>query len=146
MPGTRQRGTNAGPLLVMALVLAVPYAALNLGEAITPTGSAISWNARDLAAGLVRGRVAWPFASTFITLGLFVGLVLAAAVIVEGTKSLRARENEPGPSPGTLRALSLRRAANHARKALRVPAGTKDRDLVVTMAATPNGKKPRHLQ
>ncbi|MFF5794589.1 type IV secretory system conjugative DNA transfer family protein [Paeniglutamicibacter sp. NPDC012692] len=146
MPGTRPRGTNAGPLLVLALVLAVPYAALNLGEAITPTGSAISWNARDLAAGLVRGRVAWPFASTFIALGLFVGLVLAAAVVMEGTKGLRSRENEPGPSPGTLRALSLRRAANHARKALRVPPGTKDRDLVVSMAATPNGRKSLYMQ
>jgi len=131
---------------MLVLLLAVLYLALNLGEALTPTGSAITWNARDLGEGLVQGRVAWPLASTFIAIGLFVALVLAAAFLVEGTKNLRTRNTGPGPSPGTLRALSLRRAARYARKALRVPPGTKNKDLVVSLAATPHGKKPLYMQ
>ena len=146
MPASNPRGTTAGPLLMLALLLAVPYAALNLGEALTPTGSAITWNARDLGANIAQGHVQWPLASTFIAIGLLIILVLVTALIVEGTKNLRTRKDGPGPSPATLRALSLRRAARYARKALQVPPKTKDKDLVVSMAATPQGRKPLYMQ
>lgn len=146
MPRANRHGTTAGPWLMLALLLTIPYAALNLGETLTPTGSAITWNARDLGAGLVQGRVAWPVASTFIAVGLFIALVLLTAFLVEETKNLRARKGGPGPSPAILRALSLRRAARYARKALRVPPGTKNKDLVVSMAATPQGRKPLYMQ
>lgn len=146
MPGPKPGGNTLGPLFLVVLVLAVPYTALNLGEALTPTGSRISWNVRDLLEGLMQGQVSWPFASTYIAIALFIGVVLASAVIVEGIKNLKTKDQGFGPSSAVMRALSLRRAAKYARKALRVPAGTKDQDLVVSLAATPNGKKPLYMQ
>ena len=140
------RKSNLGPFFLLMLILLVPYVALNLGEALTPTDSEISWNLRDLLTGILHGQVVWPMASTFIALGLFIGLVLLSAVMVEGTKNLRHRDHDLGPSPSVLRTLSLRRAARYARKALHVPSGTKNHDLVVSMTATLKGKKPLYMQ
>ena len=130
----------------MALLLAVPYLALNLGEALTPTDSEISWNLRDLLTGILHGQVEWPVASTFMAIGIFIGLVLLSAVLVEGTKNLRKHDQGLGPTPSVLRALSLRRASRYARKALRVPPKTPDKDLVVSMTSTLRGKKPLYMQ
>lgn len=146
MSGTKPSGNTLGPLLVLVLIVMVPYAALNLGETLTPTGSKITWNIRDLLENLFQGQVAWPWASSFIAVGLFIGLVVLSAVIVEGVRNLKTKDQGLGTSPGVLRALSLRRASKYARKALRVPAGTKNQELVVSVAATPNGKKPLYMQ
>lgn len=146
MPASNPRGTALGPLLMLGLLLTVPYLALNLGEALTPTGSAITWKIPDLGANILQGRVSWPFASSFIAVGLFIAMVFAAAVLVEGAKNLRTKNSGQGPSAGTLRALSLRHAAKYARKALRVPPGTKDKDLVVSMATTSQSRKPLYMQ
>ncbi|MET0871504.1 MAG: hypothetical protein ABWX89_04145, partial [Paeniglutamicibacter terrestris] len=81
MPASNPRGTALGPLLMLGLLLTVPYLALNLGEALTPTGSAITWKIPDLGANILQGRVSWPFASSFIAVGLFIAMVFAAAVL-----------------------------------------------------------------
>lgn len=130
----------------MALLLAVPYLALNIGEALTPTYSEISWNIRDLLTGILHGQVVWPVASTVVAIGIFIGLVLLSAVLVEGTKNLRKHDQDLGPTPSVLRTLSLRHAARYARKALRVPPKTPDKDLVVSMTSTIRGKKPLYMQ
>lgn len=75
MPRPKPGGNTLGTLFLVVLVLAVPYTALNLGEALTPTGSKISWKVRDLLEGLIQGQVSWPFASTFIAIALFIGVV-----------------------------------------------------------------------
>ena len=49
MPGTSSRGNNAGPLFMLALVLGVPYVALNLGEAITLLEAALEREPESVA-------------------------------------------------------------------------------------------------
>lgn len=70
-PNTR-RDREISPWLIITFIAAFALVALNLGEYITPTGSAISWNPVDVAIGVFEGSIRWPFASWFIAAGFIV--------------------------------------------------------------------------
>lgn len=71
-----QRDKEISPWLIIAGFAALALVALNVGEYITPTKSAISWNPIDVAFGIFEGDVRWPFASWFIAAAFIVAFTV----------------------------------------------------------------------
>lgn len=78
---SKQRESNGGTFLILAVVAGLVLVALNLGEAITPTNSKVSWNPLELLVAILNGELQWPTASWFI-LGGFAALLILGYVLV----------------------------------------------------------------
>jgi type IV secretion system protein VirD4 len=78
---SKQRESNFGTFLIIAALSGLVIVALNLGEAITPTKSKVSWNPIDLFGAILDGELQWPTASWFI-LGIFVFVIVLVYVLI----------------------------------------------------------------
>ncbi len=68
-------------IVVVALVVGVPYAAVHLGHRLSGTGAVLPGNPFDLFFGLLDSTVPWPPSGTWVAGGLVLGLCLVAALL-----------------------------------------------------------------
>ncbi|MDV2982497.1 UNVERIFIED_CONTAM: TraM recognition domain-containing protein [Actinomycetes bacterium ARC8] len=111
---TPSKGLSTNFLLFLILLglASCVYVALNIGEKITPTESAITWNVSDLVTALFEGTIDWPFASWFVLTGIILVLVFGISVFIFAFASGKNDYKPEGKSVLTMTGLkpALRKA------------------------------------
>lgn len=139
---SRQRDSNFTTFLIIAVLAGIVLAALNWGEAITPTGSKVSWNPLDLLEAGLDGDLSWPTSSWFILGGIAVLLILGYVLITELWVNPRKNTTKFNPQGAAITSMMGFTAAWHkARQIYGAQVTKKTAETFIALAVYTNASK-----